>query len=156
MDRQRGYRRILVPIDHNAESERAMDVACRLATDHGASVIAVRVVEVPPLLPIEAHMHEEEVHAHRLLERARAIADSYGVGISTLAPCGRDPAKVIVEHAATRRADLVVIGAPRKEHVRNGAAVFGKTVEHVLKKARCRVMVIGAARTPAKAIRAAA
>jgi nucleotide-binding universal stress UspA family protein len=63
-------RNLLVPIADNPESERAMDVACRLATDRGATITVVNVVEVPAVLPLAAHMTEEEAAAHRLLERA--------------------------------------------------------------------------------------
>ena len=36
--------------------------------------------------------------------------------------------------------ELIVLGAPRKRH-----EPFGSTVEHVLRKADCRVLMIGAA-----------
>ena len=49
MPRPLGYRRIVVPISDNAESEKAVDVACRLAAEHGASITLVAVVEVPTL-----------------------------------------------------------------------------------------------------------
>ncbi len=114
MPRPLGYRMIIVPIGPNPESERAMDVACRLAADHGATVVAITVVEVPPLLPIDAHMRDEEVLAHRLLERAGAIADSYGVGLVARTFRGREAAGAIVVEAAARAADLLVIGAPRR------------------------------------------
>jgi nucleotide-binding universal stress UspA family protein len=51
---------------------------------------------------------------------------------------------------------MIVIGAARKERAPRSAAVFGSTVEHVLKKAPCRVMVIGAARQSARLVRRAA
>jgi len=40
------------------------------------------------------------------------------------------------------RSELIVIGAPRR---RRPGSVFGSTVEHVLKRAQCRVMFIGSA-----------
>ncbi|SRR5712691_821531 len=156
MARSLGYRRILVPIAENVESEKAVDTACRLASARGATITLVAVVEIPPLLPLDAHMLEEEARAHRLLERAGAIADSYGVGV---APCilrERDAARAIVEEAETTRAEILVIGAPRKAQAKVGAAVLGTTVEHVLKRASCRVMVIGSAPLASNAIRHAA
>jgi nucleotide-binding universal stress UspA family protein len=78
MARTLEYRRILVPIGGNPESEKAMDVACRIAAARVGMITAVAVVEVPQLLPFDAHMVEEEGKAHRLLQRAGSIADSYG------------------------------------------------------------------------------
>jgi nucleotide-binding universal stress UspA family protein len=132
-------RNVLVPIAQNIESERAMDVACRLAADRGATIAAVSVVEVPPVLPLDAHMDAEEREAHRLLERAAAIGDSYGVSVTPRIVHARDAAEAVVAEAERRRTEVVVIGAPRRR------GTIGTTVEHVLKKAPCRVMIVGAA-----------
>ena len=45
--------------------------------------------------------------------------------------------RAIVEEAARRHAEIVVLGAPRGRH----RDIFGKTVDYVLKNATCRVMV---------------
>jgi len=156
MPRPLGYRRIVVPISDNAESEKAVDVACRLAAEHGASITLVAVVEVPTLLPIDAHMVEEETHSHRLIERAAAIADSYGVGVTHRILRAREPGRAIVEEAAATNAEILVIGAPRKNGALGRTGVFGTTVEHVLKRAPCRVMVIGTPHRAAQAVHDAA
>lgn len=133
-------RNLLVPVADNPESERAMDVACRLATDRGATITVVNIVEVPAVLPLGAHMAEEERAAHRLLERAAAVADRYGVVAHPRILHGRDAGELIVASAAERHVQMIVLGAPRKRR-----RPFGSTVEHVLRKADCRVMLIGAA-----------
>jgi nucleotide-binding universal stress UspA family protein len=156
MPRSLGYRRILVPISENVESEKAMDVACRLAAEHGASITVVAVVEVPPLLPLDAHMVDEEAHAHRVVERATAIADSYGVGIAHRILRAREAARAIVDEAKGARAEILVIGAPRKTGARARNGVFGTTVEHVLKRAPCRVMLIGTRLNATQALQNAA
>src|SRR5437870_6877768 len=109
-----GYRAILVPVADNAESEKAVDVACRLAAEHRASITAVVAVEVPAVLPLNAHMLEEEADARRVLARAAAIGDSYGIGVSTRMVRAREAAAAVVDEAALRGVELVVIGAPRK------------------------------------------
>ena len=150
------YRRVLVPIADNPESEKAMDVACRLVTPRGGLVIAVAVVEVPALLPLDARMDEAEEHAHRLLQRAAAVADSYGAGISTRRVRDRDAAGGILAQAALSSCELIVLGAPRKRQSTRATLLFGSTVEHVLKRAACRVMLIGAAPIEVYAVNAAA
>jgi nucleotide-binding universal stress UspA family protein len=153
MARSLGYRRILVPVGNNAESEKAMDVACRLADGRHASITCVTVVEVPPLLPLDAHMLEEETRAHQLLDRARAVADSYGVACSPRMVRGREAARAILDQAAASGAEIIVIGAPRTARAGKGAAALGTTVEHVLKRATCRIMVMDAAPKAAAAVR---
>jgi nucleotide-binding universal stress UspA family protein len=140
-----GYRRLLVPVAENPASEEAIDVASRLAAEHGSSMTVVTVVEVPPVLPVDAHMREEEARAHALLRRAAAVAESYGVNVSLETLRGRDAASDIVAEAAARNIELLVVGAPRRTSSPRSVAIFGHTVEHVLKHAPCRVMIVGAA-----------
>jgi nucleotide-binding universal stress UspA family protein len=146
-----GFRNLLVPVSNNLESEQAMDVACKLAADHGATITVVNVVEVLPVLPLDAHMREEEAGAHRLLERAAAIADTYGVNVTPRILRARDAAKAIVSQAEERRSEILVIGAPRRRR-----RAFGPTVEHVLRKAPCRVMVVRPAAAETAGARVAA
>lgn len=146
-----GFRNLLVPISDNAESERAMDVACRLAADRGATIAVVSVIEVPSVLPLDAHMTDERSAARGPFERAVAIAGTYGVNVAPRVLQARDAAAAIVREAELRKAELIVIGAPRKRR-----AAFGSTVEHVLKHAPCRVMVIGEAAAAATLAQSAA
>ena len=47
----------------------------------------------------------------------------------------------IVREAERRSSEIIVIGAPRKDIGRRKRAVFGSTVDYVLKNAPCRVLV---------------
>lgn len=137
-----GFRRLLVPVRESAESLRAVDVACRLAAEH-ASITIVSVIEVPPLLPLDAHMSEEETAARAVLAKAAAVADSYGLDLSTRLLRARDVAGAICSEAEKRNVELLVIGAKRSRRANGNGPAFGKTVRHVLKHAPCRVLVIG-------------
>jgi nucleotide-binding universal stress UspA family protein len=121
-----------------------MDIACQLAAEHGASVTAVTVIEVPVELPLDAHMIEEETEAKHVLELARPIADRYGVNASTRLVRGRKAGEAIVEEARRASAQIVILRAPRKQRISRGARLFGGTVDFVLKHAPCRVMVAAA------------
>jgi nucleotide-binding universal stress UspA family protein len=144
MARTIGYRSLLVPLADNAETDQALDVACRLAAEHRASITAVAVIEVPPLLPLTAHMLEEEAHAKRLLRRAENVGESYGINVVGRVVRGREAGEALAGEAAARHADVVVVGARR--HRRKP---FGRTVETVLRLSPCRVLVIA---TPADAV----
>ena len=99
----RGYRRLLVPLDARAESVKALEIACRLAADDGATITAVAVIEVPPLLPLDAHLTDAEDAARRLLERAGATGDAWGVSVATRVVRARDVGAAIVEQATADR-----------------------------------------------------
>jgi basic amino acid/polyamine antiporter, APA family len=137
------YRRILVPLLDAKESERAIEIACRLAADHGATVTGLTVIEVPVTLPIDAQMIEEEAEAKRALDVARAIADSYGVSVAVRVVRARDAGEAIVEAARRANTEIIILRAPRKRGS-SRARLFGGTVDFLLKHAPCRVMVAAA------------
>jgi nucleotide-binding universal stress UspA family protein len=145
MSRAIGYRSILVPVADSAETDRAFDVACRLAAEHGSSITALAVIEVPPVLPLSSHMLEEEADAKLLLRRAEAVGESYGVRVLGRVVRAREAGVAIAEEAIAREVELVVVGARRGRR-----KPFGHTVETVLKRSPCRVLVI--ARPPAAAV----
>ena len=135
------YRLLLVPLGTGAETAQAMSVACRLAADRHATVLALTVIEVPQELPLDCHMLEEESEARQRVTEARAISELYGVRISPRTLRARAAGEAIVEEAAQAGVDAIVIGAPRKQRTGNRAPIFGKTVDVVLKRAPCRVIV---------------
>jgi nucleotide-binding universal stress UspA family protein len=126
------------------ESQRATAIACRLAADRQASITLVTVIEVPPLLPLDAYMTDEEEDARQMLNRAEAVGASYGVSLSTRILRAREAESAIVEQAEAIAADVVVIGSARTSRQSTRASVFGRTIHHVLKKAPCRVMLVAA------------
>jgi basic amino acid/polyamine antiporter, APA family len=134
------YRTILVPVSRSPESEEALVAAARLAAERGATIAAVRVLEVPLELPIDAALPDEEEEADVLLDEARALVEGYGVRAVPRLVRARRAGPAIVEEAAHRNAELVVVGAPRRK-VRRGRPVFGSTVDHVLRASPSRVLV---------------
>jgi APA family basic amino acid/polyamine antiporter len=135
------YRRLVVPVIAGQPSDDAMDVACRLAAERGSRIIALSIVEVP----LDTHLTESEsaleVTANRELDEAVAIGDSYGVRVVGRLERARSAGKAIVAEAEARDAEIIVIGSPRRRLTSSQAAVFGKTVDYVLKHAPCRVLV---------------
>ena len=118
-----------------------MALAAELADEHGTSIFAVAAIELPPQLPLDAHMLEEEAAARRALEDAQAIAGACGIRVRTRVVRARQAGEAIVAAAEDVDADLVVMNAPRKMRLGRRASVFGRTVRHVLHHAPCRVLV---------------
>jgi APA family basic amino acid/polyamine antiporter len=133
------YRNILVPVKPGRASEEAIDVACRLAADRGASLGAVSVVVVPLELPLDSRLEEEEQRAYEALDAAAAIAELYGVTATERLIRARHAGRAIVDEAVRRHSEIIVMGAPRATR---GRGVFSDAVDFVLKHAPCRVMVV--------------
>jgi nucleotide-binding universal stress UspA family protein len=136
-----GFHRVLVPILATPESTHVVEVACRLAAER-AHLTALVVVEVSPLLPLDARMDDEEAVAREVLHRAEAVADEYGVRFAGRTERARDAGAAIVELAEEAGCDVVVIGAERRRSPYHRLAGFGRTVRHVLRKAPCRVLLV--------------
>ncbi|MDX6542863.1 MAG: hypothetical protein QOK32_466, partial [Gaiellaceae bacterium] len=83
---------------------------------------------------------DEEERADEQLDEARAIGDSYGVEVATRLVRSRKAGRAIVDEATRRQSEIIVMGSPRGGR-RAGKAIFGDTVDFVLKHAPCRVMV---------------
>jgi nucleotide-binding universal stress UspA family protein len=137
----RPYRQILVPVSARGACDEATAIACRLAADRGAVLTLLTVLEVPAELPLEAQMPTEEGAGRRVLAKAHALAELYGVRASTRVVRARSAAEAIVRCAAAGDAEIVVLGAPRRRRGNRRAPVFGRTVGAVLAQAPCRVVV---------------
>jgi APA family basic amino acid/polyamine antiporter len=131
------YRSILVPIVSGREAHEAIDLAARLAAERSATIVVLRVIVVPLDLRIDTEMAAEEAEADRLLDDARLAASAYGVRTIDRVAKARNAGRAIVEEAERRQSEILVLGSPRLQH----RAIFGKTVDFVLKNAPCRVMV---------------
>jgi APA family basic amino acid/polyamine antiporter len=126
-------------------SDDALDVACTLAAERGSRIVALSVLEVPLDLPLGAELPEREQHAGQELDEAVAIGESYGVAVVDRLVRARDAGSAIVDEARARNAEIIVLGAPRRRLGRRERAVFGRTVDYVLRHAPCRVLVTSAA-----------
>ena len=130
------YRRILVPVAGDDESELGVELAAELAPD-GAGITAVFVIEVEPELPLDAHMVEAEAEARHALDKARSIADRRGLKLRERVVRARSRGEAIVAEAEAGDADLVVMRSPARDR----SPLFCKTVDYVLRHTRCRVLV---------------
>jgi basic amino acid/polyamine antiporter, APA family len=138
------YRNLLVPVVHGQPSDAAMDVACKLAAERRARIIALSILEVPLDRTLGDGFGDLEELANAELDEAVAIGDSYGVRVLTRLERAHAAGPAIVAEADARNAEIIVLGSPRRRLSARGSAVFGATVDYVLKHANCRVMVTAA------------
>jgi basic amino acid/polyamine antiporter, APA family len=135
------FRRILVPVVGGRPSDEALDVACRLAARR-SRIVALSVLEVPLDQPIAAEYPDLEREANRELDQAVAIGDSYGVDVTSRFERARAAGPAIVAEAEARNSEIIVLGSPREHFTTTQLAVFGETVDYILKHAPCRVLTV--------------
>ena len=100
------------------------------------------MLEIPLDRPLAEELQSElEAKPTDELDEAAAIGDSYGVSVLTRLERARSAGTAIVAEADARDAEIIVLGSPRSGQTATQAAVFGKTVDYVLKHASCRVLV---------------
>lgn len=132
-------RRILVPTLGTPFSEEMVAVACRLGKREHAKVTALYVFEVPMALPVGSQVPTELSRADAILTRARQIGEGIGVEVEVRFVQARSAGMAIVEAAKELEADLLLMGISPRERL--GQAALGSTINHVLKKAPCRVLL---------------
>ncbi|MER3411322.1 MAG: hypothetical protein C4305_02670, partial [Thermoleophilia bacterium] len=137
---ERPLARILVPMKLGPIGEEMLATAVKLAEERGSSVEALYVIRVPFDKPLDAPLPDEEARAAASLEEARLLGEEHGVQVSGRVVRARAIGEAIVEEARRVGADLIVLGsAPRW---RRQSRFFSPTVEYVLRKAPCEVLVV--------------
>jgi nucleotide-binding universal stress UspA family protein len=139
-------RTILVPTDYSPTSETALVYALDLATAVGASVHLLHAYEIPVYgAPDTAFVATPDTMAaikgagEKGLDAAIARHKSRGVPLDGHLVEGR-PWEVILDTAASVRADLIVIGT----HGRRGIAraLLGSVAEKVVRSSRIPVLTV--------------
>ena len=134
------YERILVPVKLGLIGEEMLATAIRLAEERGCAVRALHVIKVPLDLPLDAELTDEEEKAEASLAEAKLLAAEHGVEVEGEIVRGRAIGEAIVEQAEGDGVDLILMGsAPRW---RRQSRFFSPTVDYVLRRAPCEVMVV--------------
>jgi APA family basic amino acid/polyamine antiporter len=131
---------ILVPMKLGLIGEEMVATAVKLAQERGAAVEALHVIRVPLDQPLEAELVDEEERAAASLAEAQLLGADHGVEVRGETVRARSIGDAIVKQAEKRGSDLIVLGsAPRW---RRQSRFFSPTVEYVLRKAPCEVLVV--------------
>ena len=132
-----------MPVAPGYPSDEAMDVACRLARERGSRIVAVTVIEVPLELPLDAYLPEQVRGGERAARRgARDRRARTACNVIARIVRARNAGRAIVDEAVRRGSEIIVMGGPRRVRLAAGKrAIFGDTVDFVLKHAPVRVMV---------------
>ena len=132
--------RILVPMKIGLIGEEMLATAVKLAQERGSAVEALHVVRVPLDQSLEAELVGEEQRAAESLAEARLLGEEHGVQVIGETVRARSIGEAIVEEARRSDADLIVLGSAARW--RRQSRFFSPTVEYVLQKAPCEVLVV--------------
>jgi APA family basic amino acid/polyamine antiporter len=131
-------RNILISIRENLEIE-TIQMACELARLHKAKITAVKIIEVPASMPLDAQLSQRELLGEELLKRVEAIAREFNIPVDLRILRARSTAKAVLNLLQKEKFDLVVLSVLKEDE--NKESTLDQTVEKILKDAPCRVLV---------------
>ena len=133
------YKSVLVAFEEDEPfSEQTMVTAAKLASKKRRAIHVISVVIVPSHLPLDASLGDQEEAARSKIEQAKLIG---GMRVSGHVHRARpnQAGHSIAEEARELKASALVMGL----RYRNGAPLYGKTLQTVLAERPCRVIVVG-------------
>jgi nucleotide-binding universal stress UspA family protein len=135
------FSRAVVALNGGPTDARILGLVLGLARPTHAEVVAVHVVEIDWTMPIDANVAETSEEAQRVLDMADEQADHAGTKLEAVLLQARDVGAALVDEAAERDADLLVLGLPYRKRF-GGDFAIGRTIPYVLKNAPCAVWVV--------------
>ena len=138
-------RRILLATDLSPASEQAVDEAIRLATERGAQLLVMSVVDPRrirlPGGPFLRRIDQERARVEAATQAIVARARTAGARATFLVWEG-DPAPSILDAASSESADVIVLGSHGRGRL--GRLILGSTSARVCELAQCEVLVVPA------------
>lgn len=139
--------RILVPLLNKGEAaDRIVALASEMARHRNGRVELLVVIEVPFMLPLDAHVEEDEKQAIELLDRAALIGTNRAIKVSKHILKARNIGVAIVREAEDQAVDLILI-ANTSLRIRGSVQQINPAVEYVMKNAPCEVLVLSEGHT---------
>jgi nucleotide-binding universal stress UspA family protein len=135
------FRRAVIGLSGGAVDASMVRLVCELARSSHAELIAVHVVELDWTMPLDADVAERSEEAQRVLDAAEAIAEDQHCKLESVLVQARDVGAAIVDEAAAREADLLVLGLPYRTRF-GGDFAIGRAVPYAFKNAPCAVWVV--------------
>ena len=129
----------MVPISGTEVDEETMRLACRLAKKDKGKIWAVYVITVRRTLPLDAEIEPEVKKAEDILDQIEMVAEEEDHQVEAEALQARDAGPAIIDEAAERGVDLILMGVKYKK--RFGQFSLGSVVPYVLKNSPCPVIL---------------
>ncbi len=130
------YESVLVALEPPSYSPAALATAVRLAARRRRGIHILVPIPVPSSAPIDAAMPDQEEIAQAMIEQARLQGGKLVTGRWIKVRAGQ-AGGMIVQEAIDLRARAIVLALPRRQ----GANLFDKAIETVLRERPCRVII---------------
>lgn len=134
------FRRAVIALNGGPGDARTVRLACELGRGK-AELIAVHVVELDWTMPLDADVAERSEEAQRVLDAAESVAELNHCKLESVLVQARDVGAAIVDEAAARDADLLILSLPYRTRFGGDFAV-GRAVPYAFKNAPCAVWVV--------------
>lgn len=131
--------RILVPVTGTQADEEAIELACRLAKQEKGEIHVVYIITMKRNLPLDTEIETEIQKAEDILAGIEKVAAAENYRVDTEVLQAREAGPAIVNEAAEREVDLILMGIAYK--VRFGEFSLGEVAPYVLKNSPCRVIL---------------
>ena len=135
------FRRAVIALSGSSTDSAIVRLALELSRQSHVELIAVHVVELDWTQPLDADVAERSEEAQRVLDAAEGIAESMHGKLESVLVQARDLGAAIVDEAAARDADVIILGLPYQTRF-GGDFAIGRAVPYTLKNAPCTVWVV--------------
>ena len=135
--------KLLLATDRSAFSEGAVREAIAFAKKCSSSLTVMSVLETNPeyeTIGASAYQKEEE-EATKYLESVKSRASQEGISsCETALHFGENPSRLIVNEAAEKKADMIIIGRRGRSGLMK--VLMGKTAANLIGQAPCKVLIV--------------
>ena len=136
------FKRIILPVDGSAYSRRAAKKAFAIGKKTGIDVLAIYVVENPPVYPEMAGWYPEIIESTKryglsILDEIEKMGSKVGIHVITKLKEGRPDQEIIKE---ARKNDLIVMGCKGRSGL--SSILVGSVCEKVFHHSSSPVMVV--------------
>jgi nucleotide-binding universal stress UspA family protein len=135
------FRRAVIALSGGPVDNIVVRLALEVSHHAHAELIAVHVVELNWTQPLDADVAERSEEAQRVLDAAEGIAETMHCTLESVLVQARDVGAAIVDEAAARDADLLILGLPYRTRF-GGDFAIGRAIPYALKNAPCAVWVV--------------
>jgi nucleotide-binding universal stress UspA family protein len=135
------FRRAVIALCGGPTDNVIVRLALEVSRHNHAELIAVHVVELDWTQPLDADVAERSEEAQRVLDAAEGIAEALHGKLESVLVQARDVGAAIVDEAAARDADLLIMGLPYRTRF-GGDFAIGRAIPYALRNASCAVWVV--------------
>ena len=135
------FHRAIIALAGGTRDERTIQLVAEVARLNRAELVGVHIVEIEWSLPLDADIAARSEEVQQILDHAELVAEELKVRLEPVLLQAREVGAALVDEAAERNADLLVVSLPYRKRF-GGDFAIGRTVPYVLKHSPCAVWVV--------------